>query len=50
MNQSWEGVSRLIRLAVSYRFGKQGVAVKRTKRKSDDTTEEIGGNSNQGGH
>ena len=50
MNQSWEGVSRLIRLAVSYRFGKQGVAVKRTKRKYDDTTEEVGGgSSNQGG-
>lgn len=50
MNQSWESVSRSIRLAVSYRFGKQGVAVKRAKRKYDDTTEEVGGgSSNQGG-
>ena len=50
MNQSWEAVNRSIRISVSYRFGKQGVAVKRTKRKSDDTTEEIGGNSQQQGH
>ena len=49
MNQSWEGVSRSIRLAVSYRFGKQGVAVKKAKRKYDDSTEEVGGNSNQQG-
>ena len=35
-------VSRSIRLSVSYRFGKQGLYVKRANRKSDSTTEEVG--------
>ena len=41
-------VNRSIRLSVSYRFGKQGLYVKKTKRKADSTTEEIGGASQQG--
>ena len=49
MNQSWKSVNRSIRLSLSYRFGKHGVAVKRTKRKTDSTTEEIGGGQQQGG-
>ena len=49
VNQAWTNVNRSIRLSVSYRFGKQGVAVKRTKRKGDDSTEEVGGSNNQQG-
>ena len=45
----WVNINRSIRLSVSYRFGKQGVAVKRTKRKTDSTTEEIGGGGQQQG-
>lgn len=45
MDQAWTNINRSIRLSVSYRFGKQGIAVKRTKRKSDSTTEEIGSSS-----
>ena len=41
-------VTRSIRLSVSYRFGKQGLYVKRTKRKADSTTEQVG-ESKQGG-
>lgn len=39
--------ARSIRLAVSYRFGKQGLYVKQTRRKRDSTTEEISGGNNQ---
>ena len=42
-------ITRSIRLSVSYRFGKQGLYVKRTKRKADSTTEEIGGGGQQQG-
>ena len=42
-------ISRSIRLSVSYRFGKQGLYVKKTKRKSDSSSEEIGGGQQQGG-
>jgi hypothetical protein len=42
-------ISRSIRLSVSYRFGKQGLYVKKTKRKSDSTTEDVGGSSQQQG-
>ena len=38
-------INRSIRLAISYRFGKQGLYVKKTKRKSDSTTEEVGGDN-----
>ena len=48
MDQSWTNINRSIRLSLSYRFGKQGIAVKRTKRKSDSTTEEIGSSSSSG--
>ncbi len=40
-------ITRSIRFSVSYRFGKQGIYVKRTRRKADNTTEEIGGTSQQ---
>ena len=40
-------VSRSIRFSISYRFGKQGLYVKRTRRKADSTTEEIGGGGQQ---
>jgi outer membrane receptor protein involved in Fe transport len=42
-------ISRSIRLSVSYRFGKQGLYVKKTKRKSDSTTEDVGGSGQQQG-
>ena len=47
----WIDFSRTIRLSVSYRFGKQGLTVKRANRKADSTTEEIGaaGQSGQQG-
>ena len=48
MDQSWESVNRSIRLSVSYRFGKQGIAVKRANRKYDDSTEEVGAAQRQG--
>ena len=47
MDQSWTNINRSIRLSISYRFGKQGISVKRTNRKSDSSTEEIGGGSSQ---
>ena len=40
-------ITRSIRLSVSYRFGKQGLYVRRANRRADNTTEEVGG-SNQG--
>ena len=48
MDQSWVSINRSIRLSVSYRFGKQGVVVKRTHRKSDSTTENIGSSNTSG--
>ena len=42
-------VSRSIRVSISYRFGKQGLYVKRANRKSDSTTEEVGANQQGGG-
>ena len=42
-------ITRSIRLSVSYRFGKQGLYVKRANRRADNTTEEVGANSQQGG-
>ena len=47
MDQAWTNINRSIRLSISYRFGKQGISVKRTNRKSDSSTEEIGGGSSQ---
>lgn len=42
-------ITRSIRFSISYRFGKQDLYVKKTKRKSDSTTEDVGGSSQQQG-
>ena len=47
-NAYYTAFARSIRIALSYRFGKQGLYVKRANRKSDSSTEEVGG-STQGG-
>ncbi len=39
--------NRGVRFSLSWRFGKQQIAVKQTNRKSDDSSEEVGG-SNKG--
>lgn len=43
-------ITRSIRFSISYRFGKQGLYVKKTKRKSDSSSEEVGGGQQQGGN
>ena len=45
----WVNVNRSIRLSISYRFGKQGLYVKRANRKTDNTTDEVGGGQQQQG-
>jgi hypothetical protein len=47
-NAYYTAFARSIRIALSYRFGKQGLYVKRANRKSDSSIEEVGG-STQGG-
>lgn len=44
---AFEQLARSLRLSLTYRFGKQGLYVKSTNRKEDDTTTEIG-NKSQG--
>ncbi len=41
-------ITRSIRFSISYRFGKQGLYVKRANRKADSTTEEVGASNQQG--
>ena len=41
-------LSRSIRLAISYRFGKHGVSVKSTNRKIDDGGDDVKGGNGQG--
>lgn len=43
-------ITRSIRFSISYRFGKQGLYVKRANRKADSTTEEVGASNQQGGN
>ena len=45
----WVNINRSIRLSISYRFGKQGLYVKRANRKTDNTTDEVGGGQQQQG-
>lgn len=48
---TFDNWARSIRLSISYRFGKQGLAVKSTNKKLDDASDEISGGSkgNTGG-